>query len=242
MNKTPTESVTLTQDLLNSLGDFNQADLVICPPFTSLSAVQCMIKTHPNFNLGAQNLFYEKNGAYTGEISADMLKDAGCSFVIIGHSERREYFLENDEIINRKIQTALAAKLKPIVCVGEKLSIREVNSTETLVRSQIQKAFQNLSQEDLTQIVIAYEPIWAIGTGKTASPVQAQEVHAWIRDQIQKQFTPTLATNIRILYGGSVKPENAKELLNQPDIDGALVGGASLEAASFSAIVKNSIK
>ena len=240
MNKTPTESVVLTQKIIELFHDFNQADVVLCPPFTSLAHVNDLIKNHPNLTLGAQNLFFEKNGAYTGEISAEMLKDAGCTYVIIGHSERRDYFFETDEIINRKIKMALTTKLKPIVCVGENLKIREKNETENLVRSQIQKAFTGLTQENMSQIVVAYEPIWAIGTGKTASPAQAQEVHAWIRNQIQKQFDSTLANNLRIQYGGSVKPENARELLNQPDIDGALVGGASLDATSFYALAKNS--
>lgn len=240
MNKTPTEGVTLVQKILELCHDFNQADLVLCPPFTSLTQTNALIKHHPTITLGAQNLFFEKSGAYTGEISAEMLKDAGCTYVIIGHSERRDYFSETDDIVNRKIKTALAAQLKPIVCVGENLKIRENNETENVIRSQIQKAFTDLTPENMSQIVLAYEPIWAIGTGKTASPAQAQEVHGWIRNQIQKQFDPALAHNLRIQYGGSVKPENAGELLNQPDIDGALVGGASLEAHSFYAIAKNS--
>ncbi|MBX7158148.1 MAG: triose-phosphate isomerase [Verrucomicrobiae bacterium] len=241
MNKTPSEGVILTQNLLKQLGDFDRADLVICPPFTSLASVNDLIKGHSHFSLGAQNLFYEKQGAYTGEISADMLRDAGCGYVIIGHSERREYFLETDEIVNRKIKAALAANLKSIVCVGEKLSVREDNGAETLIRNQIQKAFHDLSDEAMNHIIVAYEPVWAIGTGRNATPAQAQEVHNWIRDQIAKQFSTKVADQIRIQYGGSVKPENAKELLNQPDVDGALVGGASLEAASFTAIVKNSV-
>ncbi|MEZ5405284.1 MAG: triose-phosphate isomerase [Verrucomicrobiia bacterium] len=240
MNKTPSEGVVLTQNLLKQIGDFDRADLVICPPFTSLASVRNLIEEHSHLSLGAQNLFYEKQGAYTGEISAEMLRDVGCSYVIIGHSERREYFLETDEVVNHKIKTALAANLKPIVCVGEKLAVREANGAETLVRNQIQKAFCDLSDEAMRHIIVAYEPVWAIGTGKNATPAQAQEVHSWIRDQIAKQFSAKVADQIRIQYGGSVKPENAKELLNQSDVDGALVGGASLEAGSFSAIVKNS--
>jgi triosephosphate isomerase len=240
MNKTPTESVALVQDLFHQLSEINQADIVICPPFTSLVVLNTLIKEKSNFALGGQNLFYEKQGAYTGEISADMLRDAGCSYVIIGHSERREYFLETDEIVNRKIKTALSAKLKPIVCVGEKLQVREANGAETLVRSQIQKAFQNLSLDEITQVTVAYEPVWAIGTGKNATPEQAQEAHTWIRNQVEQLFNADIAMHMRIQYGGSVKVENAQALLNQPDIDGALVGGASLEADSFANIVKNS--
>jgi triosephosphate isomerase len=188
--------------------------------------------------LGAQDLYWQDEGAFTGEISAKMLKDAGCSFVIIGHSERRQFFGETNETVNKKIKAALANQLTPIVCVGELLSEREAGKTLDVLKDHVQNGLSGISKEDALKIVIAYEPVWAIGTGKTATPAQAQEAHKYIRDLLAKLYDTEVAGQIRIQYGGSVKSDNIVELMKQPDLDGALVGGASLQVASFSEIVK----
>jgi triosephosphate isomerase (TIM) len=239
MNKTATEAKTLVTEIKEKLGKFDQAEVVICPPFTALQVAQEALGSHSDIALGAQNMHQAANGAYTGEISAAMLRDLFCRYVILGHSERRQYFGETNALVNEKAKVALKAKLRPIICVGETLAERENGKMEAVVTTQTKGSCAGLSEEDWNNTVIAYEPVWAIGTGKTASPAQAQEVHALIRKTVEEIAGKGVADKIRIQYGGSVKADNAKELLNQPDIDGALVGGASLEADSFVALIKN---
>ena len=193
--------------------------------------------TNSNIGLGAQNLFWEAQGAYTGEISAAMLVSAGCRYVIIGHSERRQFFGETDDSVNKKIKSAIQANLIPVMCIGETESERDADKTFSVLDKQVKMGLEGLSSEDLTSLVIAYEPVWAIGTGKTATSEQAQEVHRFLRSLIEKQYDESLAASIRILYGGSVKPGNVGELMAMPDIDGALVGGASLDPDVFSKII-----
>jgi triosephosphate isomerase len=236
MNKNLSESQELVSKIINGLGNDNKCDVIVCPPFTSLSEVHSLTKNTP-VKLGAQNMHYEESGAYTGEISADMLKSVGCDYVILGHSERRAIFNESDEFINKKIKTALNKKIKVIFCIGELLEQREKGITMEVVSDQITKGLDGISSENMSEIIIAYEPVWAIGTGKTATPQQAQEVHSFIRELAAKKFTSDVAENLIIQYGGSVKPENAGELLAQKDIDGALVGGACLKAESFLGII-----
>ena len=239
MNKTATEAKTLVAELEEKLDKFDEAEVVICPPYTALQTCQQALDAHAHIILGAQNMHHEASGAFTGEISAGMLRDLFCRYVILGHSERRQYFLETNELVNKKAHAALKAHLKPIICVGETLEERESGKMEKVIVTQIKGSCAGLSEENWDDVVIAYEPVWAIGTGKTATPAQAQEVHALIRSTIGKIASKTVAEKVRIQYGGSVKPDNAQVLLNQPDIDGALVGGASLDAASFVAIIKN---
>lgn len=241
MNKTAAEAVELAQGLERELKNTTAVDIVLCPPFTSLTAAFSIIKG-TNIKLGAQNVYWEENGAYTGEISCSMLKDTGCEYVIIGHSERRIYLGETNEMVNKKTQAVLRHQLTPIVCIGEKLEEREKGRTFAVISDHIENGLKNIPEEEAKKIIIAYEPIWAIGTGKTATPAQAQEAHQFIRGLLKKLFTAPTANLIRIQYGGSVKPENIAELLAQPDIDGALVGGSSLSAASFTAIVKGGSK
>lgn len=239
MNNDLNESKDLISKLLAGLKNSNaNCEVVICPPFTSLSEASAMIKGS-TIKLGAQNLHQEENGAFTGEVSAKMLLSAGCEFVIIGHSERRTIFTESDELINKKIIRALKNNLKPIFCVGELLEEREKNITEQVIKSQVLKGLENFSVGDLKNLIIAYEPVWAIGTGKTATPQQAEEVHHFIRKLIENHFSEEFAENLRILYGGSVKPDNSNDLLSQKNIDGALVGGACLNADSFLNIIKS---
>ena len=214
--------------------------LSLPPPFTALAAVNDVV-TDSNIHLAAQDVYSEDSGAFTGEISAPMLKDVGCNYVIIGHSERRQYFGETNESVNQKVNAALAHDLKPIICVGEQLEEREAGRTETVIEDHVTGGIRGLSAAELLSCVIAYEPVWAIGTGKTATPDQAQEVHNFIRGLLTEAHSVEVASQIRIQYGGSVKPENTAELMAQPDVDGALVGGASLEAESFAQIVKRSI-
>lgn len=238
MNKDVNETVALINDLksrLQSLSD--RLEVVICPPFTSLVVASQLIKDSP-LKLGAQNISHENDGAYTGEISGRMLKSVGCEYVIVGHSERRTYFQENDDLVNRKTKKALAFGLKPIICVGETLDERERGLTEVVVGKQIRGALEGLSAEEVSQIVIAYEPVWAIGTGRNATPLQAEEIHRFVRNLISILYTPTLAEETIIQYGGSVKADNAADLLSQPDVDGALVGGASLNPAEFAQIIE----
>jgi triosephosphate isomerase len=231
-------SVNLISELKKSLsGQEIKADVIICPPFTSLDTAKTLIEGSV-IKLGAQNMYFEENGAYTGEISASMLKSAGCEYVILGHSERRTIFKENDQLINKKIKKALSSALKPIFCVGETLQERESGTTESVIKTQVTEGLSGVSAEDLKKIIIAYEPVWAIGTGKTASPDQAQEVHKFIRTLVENLYSKEAADEIIIQYGGSVKPENASLLLSQPDVDGALVGGACLKAESFFSIIK----
>ncbi|MBU1090838.1 MAG: triose-phosphate isomerase [Candidatus Omnitrophica bacterium] len=212
-------------------------DVVLCPAFTALSEVQETLGDSV-IRLGAQDVYWEDQGAFTGELSAKMLKDVGCSFVIIGHSERRKYFAETNETVNKKIRAALDNGLTPIVCVGETLEEREANKTFDVLEDHLKNGLKNISAENVLKLVLAYEPVWAIGTGKTATPEQAQEAHKFIRDLLSKLYNKEVAQSLRIQYGGSVKPENITELIMQPDIDGALVGGASLKIDSFAEIVR----
>ncbi len=236
MHKTIPEGIAMVKELKNLISDVKDVDILICPVFTSINALANEVKGS-NIKIGAQNLYWEPKGAFTGEIAANMLVDAGCSFVIIGHSERRQYFGETDETVNKKTKAALAAGMIPVVCVGETLQERESNETFNVIEKQIKDGIKNFSKEEAEKIVIAYEPVWAIGTGKTATPQQAQEVHEFIR-KIYAQMYAEASDKTRILYGGSVKPDNVSELMKQKDIDGGLVGGASLEAASFAKLVK----
>jgi triosephosphate isomerase len=236
MNKDLNESQDLVSKIINGLGNDTKCDVIVCPPFTSLSEVSSLIKNTP-VKLGAQNLHFEDSGAFTGEISTSMLKSVGCEYVIIGHSERRNIFGEPDVVINKKIKKALEHGLKPIFCVGELLEQREDGTTMEVVKNQILNGLKDITPEQLSEIIVAYEPVWAIGTGKTATPEQAQEVHAAIRELIVENFSEDVADNLVIQYGGSVKPDNAGELLSKKDIDGALVGGACLKADSFLGII-----
>ncbi len=235
MHKTVPEALELVRELKTLVSDVTDRDILVCPPFTALHPVGRELEGS-NIALGGQNMFYEEEGAFTGEISPLMLKDVGCSYVILGHSERRHIFGETDDLINKKVISAAKHRLTPILCVGETLEERESGETEKVVERQVREGLKGLSPE--SELVIAYEPVWAIGTGKTATPELAQEVHSFIRSILSDIFGEEKAERTRILYGGSVKPQNAKGLLEMPDIDGALVGGASLKAESFAKIVK----
>ncbi|HEY8966591.1 MAG TPA: triose-phosphate isomerase [Candidatus Methylacidiphilales bacterium] len=239
MNKTASEAKVLAAEVLNEVKKFDQADIVLVPPFTALGVVAEIIGGVPNVFLGAQNVHQAASGAYTGEISAAMLRDLYCRYVILGHSERRQYFGETDALVNEKVKVALAASLRPIVCVGETLKEREGGDAvwKKVLTKQVSGSLAGIDEKDFSDIIIAYEPVWAIGTGKTATPAQAQEAHAFIRGLVEKNVSAEVARKIRIQYGGSVKADNAAEILHQPDIDGALVGGASLDARGFAAIV-----
>lgn len=241
MNMTIPEARSLTAEILDAVRELAESDLVLIPPFTALGEVRGMIEESP-LGLGAQDVFWEEAGAFTGEISAPMLKDAGCSYVVIGHSERRQYFGETDAGVNKKTKAALRAGLMPIVCIGETLEERESGRTMAKVEGQVEDGLAGLSLEDLGKVVIAYEPIWAIGTGRTATPGQAEEVHACIRGKLREKYGKDAASCAIILYGGSVKPANAYSLYKEEDIDGFLVGGASLEANSFIGIAKEAVK
>ncbi len=236
MNKTPSEAVELVEALKPLVADAD-ADVIVCPPSVCIPAVKAVVEGS-NIKIGAQNMYFEESGAYTGETAPNMLTDLGVEYVIIGHSERREYFGETDEIVNTKVLKALEHNLIPIICVGESLEQREQGITNDLVRMQTKIALKSLSAEQVKQVIIAYEPIWAIGTGKTATSEQANEVNAVIRDTVEELYGEEVAIHTRVQYGGSVKANNAKELFNMPDIDGGLVGGASLNADDFSKIVK----
>jgi len=237
MNMLVAEAESLVKDLLSGLDGSEDVDVVVAPPFTSLVPVGKLIRGS-RIALAAQNLHWETSGAYTGEVSAKMLLDVGCKHVIIGHSERRQYFGETDETVNRRLEAALAEGLEPILCVGEVLEERKAGRTGEVVDRQARQALQGISRSELERLVVAYEPVWAIGTGETATPDQAQEVHAQIRGLIRDLYDEALAQGLRIQYGGSVKPDNVRALMDQPDVDGALVGGASLKAESFLGIVK----
>jgi len=240
MNKTVADAQALVAALKQSLADVKGVDVVLCPPFTALDAVGKAV-AGTQIDLGAQNMHWEKSGAFTGEVAAEMLKELYCHYVILGHSERRQYFHETDEIVNKKVKAALAAGLHPIVCVGELLSQREAGQTEKVVETQVRGSLAGLTAKDMLETIIAYEPGWAIGTGKTATPQQAQDVHAFIRGVLKAMFDEHVAQSVRIQYGGSVKDSNAKELFHMADIDGGLIGGASLDAKSFTAIVKGAL-
>lgn len=235
MFKTIPEAEAFTQELLKG-GDFSGVEVVLCPPFPALWAVSQATSGTP-VRVAAQNLFWEDQGAYTGEVSAPMLREAGCRYVIIGHSERRQYFGETDETVNRKVRAAVRHGLTPIICVGERLAEREEGETFKVVERQVNGAFEGIEEAVAAGAVIAYEPVWAIGTGRTALPEDAQAVNSFIRGVLAGLYSQASAERVRIQYGGSVTPENAASLLAQPDIDGALVGGASLKVASFTAII-----
>ncbi len=237
MNKTISEAKDLVTGVIGKLADKEDVEVVFCPPFTALATVKELIKETP-FGLGAQDLYWQEKGAFTGEVSPLMLKDLGCDYVIIGHSERREHFGETDETVNLKIKAALAADLKPIVCVGESLAQREAGETAELIKKQTEAALAGLASEVIAKIVIAYEPIWAIGTGRSATSADANEVIGLIRKTIAALYDQAVADQVRIQYGGSVKPVNVTEYMNQSEIDGALVGGASLEVDSFVKLVE----
>lgn len=240
MNKTVAESLDLANGLVRELKEVKEMDIAICPPFTALCEVSKAV-IDSNIRLGAQNMSQNGYGAHTGEIAAGMLKEFSTKYVILGHSERREYQRESDELIAAKAKAAHEAGLKPIVCVGEQLEERESGNTENVVGTQVRGSLAGLTTEEMLGTVIAYEPVWAIGTGKTATAEQAQEVHAFIRNLLADLFDADTAKAVRIQYGGSVKPDNARELMSQPDVDGALVGGASLDVRVFSELIKNSI-
>ena len=231
MNKNIEESISFINNFKNSSKKIKNAEIAICPPFTSLNEVNKIIKGS-NIKIEAQNMHYEDNGAFTGEISPLMLKDAGCDYVILGHSERREYFNEDNQLKNKKLISALKNNINPILCVGEKLEQRENNQTFDVIKGQLTNCLKNINKEDAKKITIAYEPVWAIGTGKNATPEQAEEVHKFIRGLLSKLYS-NISENTRIIYGGSVKPNNIKDLMNQDNIDGALVGGASLKEEDF---------
>ena len=240
MNKTVAEALDLAHNLKIDLANVKEVDIVVCPPFTALGEVSRAI-LDSNIRLGAQNMSEHNVGAYTGEIAAVMLKEFSVRYVILGHSERRQYQKESDALIARKALAVHAASLKPIVCIGETLAKREAGQTQKVLETQVRGSLAGLSKELMAETIIAYEPVWAIGTGKTATTAQAQEAHEFIRGVLGKMFDQTVARRVRIQYGGSVKPSNARELMSQADVDGALVGGASLEARSFGDIIKNSI-
>jgi triosephosphate isomerase len=239
MNKTQAEARVLVEDLLRDVGRIDHAEVVLCPPYTALAVVSELLSAETNLRLGAQDLSEHTSGAFTGEVSAAMLKDFYVRYVIVGHSERRSHFKEDDAMVNRKTKAALAAEIKPIVCVGETLPEREADKWKKVIETHVTTALAGLSEKELADVILAYEPVWAIGTGRTASPEQAEEVHQFIRKVMGKLFSNSAAERVRILYGGSVKAENAKELMEKPDIDGALVGGASLDARGFTGIIKN---
>lgn len=237
MNKTIGEAVDLVKSLKDKVADVTDVEIVVAPPFTALSAVAEAIKG-TNIKLSAQDMYWEKSGAFTGEISPLMLKDVGCQYVIIGHSERRQFFAETNETVNKKVKSAHEHSLIPIMCVGEKLEEREKGITKEVVKDHVVNGLAGLTDEQMLSTVIAYEPVWAIGTGKTATPEQAQEVHEYIRSLIADIYSSSIADSVIIQYGGSVKPDNIAQLMAKKDIDGGLIGGASLDADSFAKIVK----
>jgi len=241
MHKTIGEAVKLVNALKVKTLNIRKTDVVVCPPYLALKFVADALK-ESNIQVGAQNVFWEKEGAFTGEISPGMLLDAGCTYVIIGHSERRQYFGETDATVNKRLRAALQSKLRPILCVGETLAEREAGNTFSVIGTQLEGGLRDATAADLANLILAYEPVWAIGTGRNAAPEQAEEVHRFIRRTISDQFGEAAAAAIRIQYGGSVKPANAEALLRQSNVDGALVGGASLDADRFIEIVKTAEK
>ena len=237
MHKTNAEAVQLAEAIKGKTTSIQKTQMIICPPATALTAVSSIVENTP-IAVGAQNMYWESHGAFTGEISSEMIKSTGATYVIIGHSERRQFFHETDETVNKKVHFALQTKLNPIICIGESLEQREEEITKDVINDQLEGALRGISAEQMLQIIIAYEPIWAIGTGKTATPEQAQDVHVFIRTKLQSLYDAATSSSMILQYGGSVKPANAHDLLKQNDIDGALVGGACLEAESFSEIIK----
>jgi len=236
MHKTLAEARALSQEIRDGAGQVTHCQIVLAPPYTALAAVAEVIRG-TSLILGAQNVHWEAQGAYTGEISIPMLEDAGCGAVILGHSERRQHFVETDETVNRRLRAVMRSSLTPIVCIGETLAQREDGSYHAVLSQQLAGGLDLLTHQDLLRIILAYEPVWAIGTGRTASPEIAQEVHRSIRTWLAQRFGDETARKVRILYGGSIKPENISDLMRQPDIDGGLVGGACLEAKSFLRII-----
>ncbi|MBL9200265.1 MAG: triose-phosphate isomerase [Opitutaceae bacterium] len=240
MNKTPADGVALVRDIVAAVGKQTDVEVVVCPPFTGLETAGQALEGS-TVKLGAQNMHHEASGAFTGEISAPMLRAIFTTHVILGHSERRTLFGETDELVNKKVLAALKNQLRPILCVGETLAEREAGATLKVVQTQTERGLEGVNKDSVGSVVIAYEPVWAIGTGKVATTEQAQEVHAFIRGLLARHFTDAVAQKVRILYGGSMKPANAPELLAQKDIDGGLIGGASLEARSFVELVTAAI-
>jgi triosephosphate isomerase len=242
MNLTYPEALALVEEITRAAGEAasaaNAPEIVVCPPFPFLHSVGEKLPNGSKFHLGAQNCHQKESGAFTGEVSAKMLASVGCEYVILGHSERRQYFGEDDELLGQKLKAALAAGLKPIFCVGESLDTREADETFDFIGQQLASGLFHLSNEEFAQVTVAYEPIWAIGTGRTATSTQAQEVHAFIREQIARAYDAQAALDTTILYGGSANAQNAKELFSQPDVDGGLIGGASLKAAEFATIIQ----
>jgi triosephosphate isomerase len=237
MNMTQAESAEFVRSLLLDIGDIREVDVVIIPPFTAIAKVTEALGKAQNIKVGAQNMHWERSGAFTGEISAALLRDLFVRYVILGHSERRTLFCETDEIVNLKVRAAHEATLRPIVCVGETLKQRDAGKVEEILSTQLRGSLAGLSPKELQETVIAYEPVWAIGTGRNATPDQAEQAHAFIRKTLAEMADQATGERMRIQYGGSVKPSNARDLMVQPDIDGALVGGASLEARSFAEII-----
>ncbi|MFX1278306.1 MAG: triose-phosphate isomerase [Promethearchaeota archaeon] len=238
MNRgTPNESKEMLKTLIPLVKSIKNVEIVIAPPFTSLIETKKTIKGK-NIRLGAQNMYYEESGAFTGEISPKFLKEIGVEYIILGHSERRNIFNESDDLVNKKLKKALQIGLKPIVCIGEHLEEREAGNTEDIILHQFKNTFNDIDRVGISKTVIAYEPIWAIGTGKTATPQQAEEIHIFIREIISQEYDEETANSIRIQYGGSIKPSNAEDLFKQKNIDGGLVGGASLNADSLALIIK----
>jgi triosephosphate isomerase (TIM) len=239
MNLTHVEAESYLHTFLNEVGEVDDVEVVVIPPFTSIPVLAQISEKAPFIRIGAQNMHWERSGAYTGEISATMLRALFVKYVVIGHSERRRLFGETDETVNRKVHSALEAGLRPIVCVGESAAQRDNDEVETVLKQQLELGLKDLSTKDAAEIVIAYEPVWAIGTGRTATPAQAGDAHHFIRSVFGKMFGPGVSERVRIQYGGSVKPENARELMRQSDIDGALIGGASLDPHSFAKIIRH---
>lgn len=240
MNLDRAAAVKLAEAVVKQAGEVPNVDIALCPPYVYLDAVAKVV-SGTRVALGAQNMYHESKGAFTGEVSPSMLLDCGCKYVILGHSERRDIFRESDVDVNRKLKAALSAGLLPIVCVGEHLAEREASRTAEVIRAQFEGSFAGISADDMKKTTIAYEPVWAIGTGKVATPQQAQEVHADLRKLIQSRYNTEVASQVRIQYGGSVKPSNSAELMHEPDIDGALVGGASLVADDFVGIITSCV-
>jgi len=238
MNMTQGESEAFLSTFLREIGDFDEVEIVIVPPFTAIPKVSELLSLTQVIKVGAQNMHWERNGAFTGEISPAMLRELFVRYVVLGHSERRAMFGETDEIVNRKVRAAHVEQLRPILCIGETLAQREKGQVEKVLATQLRGSLAEVEAKELLETVIAYEPVWAIGTGKTATSVEAQEAHAFIRQTLGEMSDDATAEKVRIQYGGSVKPDNARELLAQPDIDGALVGGASLDPRSFAQIVR----
>lgn len=241
MYKNVQEAVDLAKSLRQSLSSLSGVETVLCPPFIDLTEVHKII-SGSGIKLGAQDCYWQNEGAYTGEVAPKMLKSAGCDYCIIGHSERRTYFNETNETVNKKVLAVLAEGMMPIMCVGETLAERETNKTFDVIKAHVENGLKGVSKESIEKVVLAYEPVWAIGTGKTATPAQAQEVHAYIRSLLTNMYGEGASRNIRIQYGGSVKPENAGEIMKEKDVDGALIGGASLKTDTFTEIVRKSKK